>query len=118
MLKKKIFTFFYVSLIIIILTGCGGGGGGSTQTIATGSISMAWVAPTTYVDGTPITNLGGFKAYYGTASRTYTHVVDMGNVTSYTINSLPPGTYYLAITSYDLSDSESDYSSELSTTIP
>lgn len=118
MLKKKIFSIFYISLIITILAGCGGAGGGSTQSSATGSISMAWAAPTTYVDGTPITNLGGFKAYYGTASRTYTHVVDMGNVTSYTINSLSPGTYYIAITSYDLSGSESDFSSELSTTIP
>jgi hypothetical protein len=113
-LKQKIFLIFYASLIIIILAGCGGS---SSQVSGTGSVSLAWNVPTTYVDGTRATGLIGFKVYYGTASRTYTHIIDVKNVPSYTINSLFPGTYYFAITAYDSSGIESDYSTELSKTI-
>ena len=125
MSTKKVFSILLMFLLITILAGCGsvnqsvptsgsGGGGGGT----TGAVTLRWVAPTTNADGTPLTDLGGFKVYYGTASRSYTHVIDTGNVTSYSINSLSPGTYYFAVTSYDLSGIESAYSNELSKTIP
>ena len=114
MLKQKIFSIFYTLLIITILAGCGGS---SNQAGGTGSVSLAWNVPTTYVDGTPATGPVGFKVYYGTASRTYTHIIDVKNVPSYTVNSLYPGTYYFAITAYDSSGIESDYSTELSKTI-
>jgi hypothetical protein len=114
-LKKKIFSIFYISLIITVLAGCGGGGG--SQTGGAGSVSLAWNVPTTYVDGTPAAGMVGFKVYYGTASRTYTHIIDVKTEPSCTVNSLAPGTYYFAITAYDSSGIESDYSNELSKTI-
>ena len=98
-----------------VMSGCGGSGG--NQTGPTGSVSLAWTAPTTYVDGTPITDLAGFKVYYGTASGNYTHVIVVQNVTNCTIYPLAQGTYYFAVTSYDASGSESDFSAELSKTI-
>jgi hypothetical protein len=116
-LKKKIFSLIIVSLIITVLAGCGGGGGSSNPTNATGSVSLAWDVPTTYVDGTPVTGQVGFKVYYGTASRTYTHFIDVKTVPSCTVNALAPGTYYFAITAYDSSGSQSDFSIELSKTI-
>jgi hypothetical protein len=112
-LKK--FSLIFVSLIISVLAGCGGSGGNATN--STGSVSLAWNVPNTYVDGTPSTGLVGFKVYYGTESRMYTQIIDAKNVLSYTINSLPPATYYFAITAYDSSGIESDYSTELSKTI-
>jgi hypothetical protein len=114
---KKIFSIFYISLIITVLAGCGGVGGSSNPTNATGSVSLAWNVPTTYVDGTPAAGMVGFKVYYGTASRTYTHIIDVKTEPSCTVNSLAPGTYYFAITAYDSSGIESDYSNELSKTI-
>ena len=119
MLKNKIFSIFYLSLIISIFAGCGGGAASFTPTNAnaTGSVALAWDVPNTYVDGTPVTGEMGFKVYYGTASRTYTHIIDVKNVQNYTINALPPATYYFAITAYDSSGIESDYSTELSKTI-
>jgi len=117
-LKKIIFSISYLSLIITIFAACGGVGGSSNPTNATGSVSLAWNAPTTSVDGTMATDLVGFKVYYGTASKTYTHIIDVKNVPSCTINALPPATYYFAITAYDSSGIESDYSTELSKTIP
>ena len=41
------------------------------------------VAPSINEDGTPLTDLAGYKIYYGTASGNYTNNVDAGNVTSY-----------------------------------
>ena len=117
MLKNKMFSIFYISLIITILTGCGGVPNIGPPTNATGSVSLAWDAPTMYVDGAPATGLVGFKVYYGTASGTYTHIIDVGTVPRCTVNFLSHTTYYFAITAYDSSGIESDYSAELSKTI-
>ena len=108
--KQIIFSIFYTSLIITILAGCGGSG---SQAGGTGSVSLAWNVPTTYVDGTPATGMVGFKVYYGTASRTYTHTIDVKNVSSYTINALPHATYYLTVMAYDSYGNTSDYSNEI-----
>jgi hypothetical protein len=74
----------------------------------------AYKAPTTNADGTPLTDLGGYKVYYGLSSGNYTNSLDVGNVTTYKIYNLTPGTYYFAVTAYDTSGNESDYSNEVS----
>src|SRR5690348_4647284 len=38
----------------------------------TASITLGWVPPTQNSDGTPITNLAGYKIHYGTTSSDYT----------------------------------------------
>lgn len=56
----------------------------------------------------------GYKVYYGTASRVYDHTLDIGNATQHEITGLEPDTtYYFAVTAYDASGNESDYSEEL-----
>ena len=37
-----------------------------------GTATLTWDPPTTNVDATPLTDLGGYKLYYGTASGNYT----------------------------------------------
>jgi hypothetical protein len=67
----------------------------------------------TNTDGTPLTDLAGYKIYYGTTSGTYTTSIDVGNVTNYTLTGLTPGlTYYIAVTAYDKARDESGYSNE------
>ncbi|HZR46896.1 MAG TPA: fibronectin type III domain-containing protein [Candidatus Manganitrophaceae bacterium] len=61
-------------------------------------------------------NLAGYKLYYGQAARTYGTPVDVGNRSAYTLTGLGPGTYYFALTAYDLSGAESDFSNEVSKT--
>ncbi len=106
-----------------MVTGCGVSGGGNQtttgggQTIGNGHVSLAWDAPTTYVDGTPITGPVGFKVYYGTASGAYTQIVDVHTATNWSTDSLPHGTWYFDVTCYDANGSESDFSNEISTTI-
>jgi len=101
--------------LVTIAAYCGGGGGGNVGSNVGGSATLSWDAPTTYVDGRPLGDaLGGFKVYYGTSSRNYTHVVDIGKVTTYRVAGLSPATYCFAVTAYDRSGNESDYSNEVS----
>jgi uncharacterized protein YfaP (DUF2135 family) len=119
---KTVLALITLSLAITMVTGCGVSGGsnqttGGGQTIADGHVSLAWDAPTTYVDGTPITGPIGFKVYFGTASGAYTQVVDVQTATSWSINTLTHGTWYFDVTCYDSNGIESDFSNEVSTTI-
>ena len=62
-------------------------------------------------------DLGGYKVYYGTSSRTYSQVLDIGNVAKTQLQGLIAGqTYYAAVTAYDVSGNESAYSPEVSAT--
>ena len=119
--------------VVILFVGCGGGvsstplqetntsgsgsGSGSGTGTSTGSAVLSWATPTTNTNGTPLTNLAGYKVYYGTTPGTYTSI-DVGNVNSYQVNDLTNGqTYYFAVTDYDSNGIESDYSTVVSKTI-
>ena len=99
-------------------TGTAGGGGG----VAATSALLTWDPPTKNADdaGTPLTDLAGYKVKRGTVSGTYTAAapIDVGNVLTYTVSSLPAGTHYFVVTAYDTSGNESVASNEGSKTIP
>ncbi len=98
------------ALIIFILL--------SAATVYAGEATLTWDPPTTNADGTPLTDLAGYKVYYGTESGNYSQSIDVGNVTTYTVSGLTNGqTYYFAVTAYDTSGNESDYSNERAKTI-
>jgi len=60
------------------------------------SISIQWDASTE-------TDTAGYLVYWDTDGELpYGNVVDVGNVTSYTITELTPGTYYVTVTAYDI----------------
>ena len=60
-------------------------------------------------------DLAGYRIYYGLRSGDYPHVIDVGNNTSWLINDLTSGnTYFFAVTAYDISGNESDFSEEVS----
>jgi hypothetical protein len=61
--------------------------------------------------------IAGYKVYIGKASRTYWTPVTIGNQTAYTVTGLGPGTYYFAVTAFDVDKNESDYSNEVSQVI-
>jgi len=74
-------------------------------------VTLTWTA-----NGEP--DLAGYKIYVGTASGTYSFpgsAFATGNVTSYTISTLPKGqTYFFAISAYDSAGNESALSAEVS----
>jgi hypothetical protein len=81
----------------------------------TGSAELEWDAPTTNADGSPLTNLAGFKVYYGNAPGVYTQTIDVGNIRSYSVSGLAPGTYYFTVTAYYTTMAESGHSNEVNT---
>jgi hypothetical protein len=62
-------------------------------------------------------NLAGYKLYYGNASGVYGTPITLGIQTTYTITSLPPGTYFFALKALNTLGLESGFSNEVSTTI-
>ena len=91
----------------------------NVQEAANGSATLSWQAPTTRMDGSPLTNLAGYRIRYGTSSGNYTNVVTIanGSVTNAVVPNLVPGTWYFVTTAYDASGYESDFSAPVSATI-
>jgi hypothetical protein len=115
-------------MALLMLNGCGDRAGrlpvnnitptpatmaSSPGTTATRTLLLTWEAPTRNNEGTAVTDVAGYKLYYGQASRQYTSTVDVGNQTSYRLTGLQGGhTYYFAVTAYDSAGNESTFSSE------
>jgi len=60
-------------------------------------------------------DIASYNLYYGTQSREYGLPIPVGDVTSYTVDSLTEGrTYYFSVTAVDTSGNESGYSYEVS----
>lgn len=101
---------------------CGGPHGHALATVTVEVLDkvLRWHAPTRNVDGSPLTDLAGYKIYWGTESRAYAqppHVVDGASVTEWEVP-LPAGTYYFALTAFDGDGTESGLSNEVIKTIP
>lgn len=61
-----------------------------TPSAQAAQVQLAWEAPATNTDGTPLT-VAGYKLYYGQSSGTYSSVLDIGNQTTYTVTGLTAG---------------------------
>jgi hypothetical protein len=74
------------------------------------SVTFAW---------DPVSGVTGYKLYQGGTSRGYTNSINAGSATQATVSNLTVGkTYYFAATTYNSSGIESDYSSEITYTVP
>ncbi len=89
------------------------------QQASMGSATLSWQPPTTRTDGSPLTNLTGYRIRYGTSQGSYPNMIDIVNegVTSAVVENLPPATYYFVATAYDTTGAESSYSSVVSKTV-
>lgn len=86
---------------------------------ASGSVTLSWVAPETNTNGTPVTNLAGYRIYYGTSSTALTQSVTVAGpgMTNYVIDNLAPGTWYFSIASYNSNGVDSIPTAIVSVTI-
>jgi hypothetical protein len=83
-----------------------------TAARAHAQVTLAWTASSS-------SNVAGYDLYYGTTSGSLPNSINVGNVTSYTMTGLSPGTtYYFAVTAYDSSGDQSGDSSVVSYTVP
>jgi len=86
---------------------------------ATGSFAVSWMPPTERSDGSVLTNLAGYKIYWGTARGDYPNSVTLRTpgLAAYVIEDLSPGTYYLVMTALDADGIESGYSNVAAKTV-
>jgi hypothetical protein len=67
-----------------------------------GTATVSWTPPAQRTDGSALTDLAGYRVYYGKGSGSLTHVININNVgqTSQHIENLDSGTWYFAVTAY------------------
>ncbi len=101
----NIYKILRIAILLIFITQF-------TQFAYASGVRVAWVE-------NPVSDVAGYRVYYGTASRSYQIHVDAGTFTSIEIDRLSSGTtYYFAVTAYDYSGNESAYSQEIQATMP
>jgi hypothetical protein len=86
--------------------------------VGNGNATLSWAAPTLRSDGTALTNLAGYRVYYGTAANRYSEIVDLDvGMTTYVIDNLAAGTWFFAISAVDAAGAESSLTTPASKTI-
>lgn len=67
--------------------------------VSLGRATLSWTPPTQNSDGTALTNLSGYRIYYGTSSANLTQTISIDNigVTTYVLENLSPATWYFAV---------------------
>jgi hypothetical protein len=86
---------------------------------AQGSATLSWLPPTENVDGSPLSDLAGYRVRYGTVPGNYTQQVDVLNpgLTALVVDELSQATWYFVITAINSAGAESDHSSEVAKTV-
>jgi hypothetical protein len=76
------------------------------------STTLSWTAPTQNEDGSQLTDLAGFKIYWGTSVGTYPNSVTIDNpgILTYVVENLSAGTYYFVATAFNATGEESRFS--------
>jgi hypothetical protein len=97
------------------------GTGGSAVAMTTVSVRIArlsWEAPTQNVDGSALTDLAGYRVFWGTSPRNYTQnaLVNGPGATSYDV-ALSAGTWYFAVKARNAAGEESAYSGEVTKSV-
>lgn len=86
------------------------------QILVTGTVALFWTSPTQNMDGSPLTNLAGFRIYQGPAVSTLTPVSSVTSpaATGVRVAGLAAGTWYFAVAAYDTAGHESPLSNVVS----
>jgi len=75
-------------------------------------VTLSWTSPTLNTNGTSVTDLAGYRIYYGSTSTQLNQVVTVegAEVTEYVFSELAAGTWYFAVTAVNSEDVESGLS--------
>jgi hypothetical protein len=93
--------------------------GTSATNKGSGTATLSWQAPTTNTDGAALTDLSGYRIYYGTDAEELSESVQLTSVglQTYVIDGLGTGTWYFAIKAVTSTGVESALSEIVSKTI-
>ena len=125
MLKRKLGWAGTWIAVAALAGGCRDPGPGAAPTPApsasgsAGSATLSWEAPTTNTNGTALTDLAGYRIYYGTTAEHLDHIVRITTVglQTYVIDGLEPGTWYFAVMALAANGTESSLSDIVQKTI-
>ena len=78
--------------------------------IQLGAATLTWQPPTENTDGTPVTDLAGYRIRYGQSLDGLTQAQDIPNpgITTAMVESLSKGTWYFTVTAYNRAGGESE----------
>jgi hypothetical protein len=84
-----------------------------------GSATLRWTPPTMNEDGSPLTDLRGYRVYYGTSSNRMNTTLELPNpgLTTAVVENLAPATWYFTVRAYNDANVESASSNVASKTI-
>ena len=79
---------------------------------ALGVMTLSWTPPTENTDGTALTDLAGYRLYFGRSQGNYPNQVRIDNpsIRTYVIENLLPATYYVVASSFNALGVESTFS--------
>ncbi|HEX5421669.1 MAG TPA: putative Ig domain-containing protein [Gammaproteobacteria bacterium] len=91
----------------------------TVQPVGDSSVELSWQAPTQNEDGTPLTDLAGYKLYWGTTPGEYPSSITIDNpgVLTYVLDNLVPNTYYFVATALNTEGTESSPSDMATVTL-
>ena len=91
----------------------------SVNQIALGAATISWTPPTENADGTTLTNLAGYRIYYGRSPTTLNQSVALNNpgLTRYVVENLTPAIWHFVMTSVNAQGVESTRSATVNKTI-
>jgi hypothetical protein len=91
----------------------------AVQDLQPGSAILSWAPPTRNEDGSPLTDLKGYKIYYGKSVARLDTVLDIPNpgISTASVSNLSPANWFFVVTAYNRSDVESAPSNVASKTI-
>jgi hypothetical protein len=119
-------------LVACVLAGCGQDSSGASTATGpsttastspppppSGNATLSWQAPTTNTDGAALTDLAGYRIYYGTSAGNLSDTIQLTGVglQTYVIDNLASGTWYFAVTAVASTGVESALSDIVSKTI-
>ena len=81
-------------------------GGGEGVAGGNGTATLTWTPVTQTTDGAVLTDLAGYKVFYGLSASAMNNVAVLSdpNVTTYVVTSLSSGTWYFTVAAYTNSD--------------
>jgi hypothetical protein len=84
-----------------------------------GSASLSWVPPTEREDGSALTNLAGYRVYYGQLASALDRQIRVDNpgLSAYVVENLGTGTWFFAVSAVDAAGLESRLSITVSKSI-
>ena len=92
-----------------------GSGAASDEGSGKGTALVSWAPPTDNTDNSTLTDLAGFKIYYGTFPGEYDRTITINNpgLSSYLVENLASSDWFFVMTAFKASGIESAYSTEV-----